>query len=113
MFNKDKGKRQSSLHQLENISNVKPKDATPQMHNKMRFHPGLIMISQPSEFSWADAKRVFYYWDAGLRNACRESRAVMLKHSAATINRCDIVPARDHYGQRAYVEVRQQDIVHL
>lgn len=57
-------------------------------------YPKLYTKPQKSQ-SWTKTNRFLYYWDASLRTACRESRAVLLHHLDDTKKGGYILEARN------------------
>lgn len=74
--------------------------------------------------SWTKTNRFIYYWDASLRTACRESRAVLLYHLDDTKRRrvhtggakCPLhkaVVATYNQDQRICIDICRRDIICL
>ncbi|VUC26647.1 unnamed protein product [Clonostachys rosea] len=84
LFNEDyDGYRQSFLPRLISIymnlpgrkkQHLHPKDKKPKRFDRR------LLRSNPSQFTWAEASRVHYYWNAGLRTACWESRTALTEY---------------------------------
>jgi hypothetical protein len=84
LFNEEHdGYRQSFLPRLISIymnppgqkkRHIHPKDKKPEPVERRQLR------SQPCQLTWAEANRVHYYWNAGLRSACWESRIVLTEY---------------------------------
>lgn len=117
------GQRQSCLQQMMRAYPPEPDKPHLRWHDGslFRVYPRRLR-TQPSQFSWTEANRFLYFWDDGLRTACKESRAALLQHldraaaeeGAPAPKRSDVVTARHAQGQDVYLRVRsQRDIVCL
>ncbi|KAH7156017.1 hypothetical protein EDB81DRAFT_927963 [Dactylonectria macrodidyma] len=109
LFNTDeKGSRQSSLQQMLRTYPPKPSQPNARTLNGNWWTPSQLQ-SQPSQCSWTEANRFLYLWDAGLLNACKESRAALLQHLDKAPKRpspkhSDMITAH-HQGQHIYLRV--------
>jgi hypothetical protein len=119
LFNHDnEGSSQSFLKKMKKAYPPPPKQPHPrQADGSLDFLFNPQLRSQPSQYKWTKANRFLYYWNAGLRTACKESRAVMLRYhdvkkERPLSTRREMVTACDH-GQNIYINVRRPDIVCL
>lgn len=130
LFNKDmRGTRRQSFLQWM-IRAYPPALKKPHPHlpdGRLDMLANHCLQSRPSQWSWTEANRFLYLWDAGLQSACRESRAALLEHqhqhnrfekcatespSQLPSTKHDIVVARHDQGQQVYLRVcSKRDVV--
>jgi len=109
LFNNDNpsGPESSLQYLMQQYRPIPPQVTMGRKYEEFWLAP---LRSKPSEFSWTASNRLLYLWDDGLRNACRESRAVVLaqlaKHPRPRKSKSLVVRERGD----AFVRVSKRDV---
>lgn len=118
LFNNDNVKRESLLQEMM-CAYLPEKPRTVwgtwnPMEDRYFYH---VLWSKPEQMGWTKANRFSYFWNAGLRTACKEAHAALSSHiskaSPSAYQRRDMVTTRLE-GENIYMELgSQRDIICL